>query len=461
MTTHRSMELNQPPAIADVYLVAGSSAQLTAQHLPAGTKLEFDSPAWAARTPVMDSGVARWRLSPQDVAGLANAQHVRLVADEQTIAAGRVYHVSEWPRWVTGGTQRITYVPGPTGPAGAAGVGISSITQPQPTQMRISLDDGNSYDLTLPGGGTAAPLTEEAIATALGYVLVTSEEPPTESTRWGVPIVWVPRRAYTVEVPVTPLQPSADLAARTITIPTVTGVEYLIDGQVVTGVWTASQDGVVTVTARALPGYLLVGPAQWQYTLGAPPPAGGLIAGDDFSGLDEGASLVPDGSPGLVGRAWPQQGSLTVNWSKWGSTKEPLVAASGGVTRQSNSGWAHADIGQADYLVELDLVPAATTHGSMISLVCGLGASRRGGVEFAIHGRTTGATIGGTQVTHLSQHDVTGTWRIRKRGGVLSIDAPNQPGIATVSKEVTPDWGNVLQLRVTLAGLVRGIRVFQ
>ncbi|MEZ7898059.1 MAG: hypothetical protein QMB98_04535, partial [Flaviflexus sp.] len=51
-----------------------------------------------------------------------------------------------------------------------------------------------------------------------------------------------------------------------ITIPVVEGVEYLVDGEVVSGTIELEIDETITVTARALPGYDLTAPGSWDYT---------------------------------------------------------------------------------------------------------------------------------------------------------------------------------------------------
>lgn len=63
----------------------------------------------------------------------------------------------------------------------------------------------------------------------------------------------------------TPVQPTYDEATNTVTIPTVTGVEYLIDGEVVTGNVVLTETSLVV--ARPLSGYTFPEPTDvdWLY----------------------------------------------------------------------------------------------------------------------------------------------------------------------------------------------------
>jgi hypothetical protein len=64
---------------------------------------------------------------------------------------------------------------------------------------------------------------------------------------------------------VTPTPPTYNSTTKVITIPTVTGVEYLIDGEIVTGTVTITEDTVVT--ARPMAGYSFptVGDDDWLF----------------------------------------------------------------------------------------------------------------------------------------------------------------------------------------------------
>ncbi|GMA33332.1 hypothetical protein GCM10025875_33240 [Litorihabitans aurantiacus] len=72
--------------------------------------------------------------------------------------------------------------------------------------------------------------------------------------------------------------------ADTFTVPAVEGVEYLVDGDVVAA-GTYPGAGTVTVTARALAGFVLAGETEWSYTFDAttPEPEPVLIPAEQVS----------------------------------------------------------------------------------------------------------------------------------------------------------------------------------
>ncbi len=59
------------------------------------------------------------------------------------------------------------------------------------------------------------------------------------------------------------------LLGKTVTIPNVKGVEYVINGKVVTGTYDLANGQTVTVTARAVPGYDLLGTSSWKFSYSA------------------------------------------------------------------------------------------------------------------------------------------------------------------------------------------------
>lgn len=67
---------------------------------------------------------------------------------------------------------------------------------------------------------------------------------------------------------VSPVQPTYDSGSHTITIPTVVGVEYTIEGAVVEGEYVLDQDETVLVVARTKPGYKFpaIVDVDWLYT---------------------------------------------------------------------------------------------------------------------------------------------------------------------------------------------------
>lgn len=148
--------------------------------------------------------------------------------------------------------------------------GVESVTAPAPT---FSDQDGTANDTytipaatgvqyrvsgvarpagTYPGSGSVT-VTAHALA---GYVL-------SGTTSWTFTF-----STASAPVPVTPTAPTASDSADTYTIPSTTGVEYLVGG-VVQSAGTKSVgdvDTTVTVTARALAGYVLNGTTSWTLT---------------------------------------------------------------------------------------------------------------------------------------------------------------------------------------------------
>ena len=97
--------------------------------------------------------------------------------------------------------------------------------------------------------------------------------------------------ALTLEEPATPdIEVSAPAPvfnddANTYTIPTATGVRYLVDGAVVVGtVEVGDVDVSVTVTAEALDGYVLTGASEWTHEFTATP-ASPALAPEDVGSL--------------------------------------------------------------------------------------------------------------------------------------------------------------------------------
>lgn len=141
------------------------------------------------------------------------------------------------------------------------------------------------------GGGWSA----ERQAKAQGYWVEHSEEPPTETTKYGVPVVWVAKRALGAQIPVRPFTPSVNLARRIITIPQQIGVKYTIDGVVTKhGDFTVPGNDARTVTIEALAEsemYVLPSIFRWERQFGTI--ANRVIwASDTFDGRI-GEALVP------------------------------------------------------------------------------------------------------------------------------------------------------------------------
>lgn len=183
----------------------------------------------------------------------------------------------------------------------------------------------------IPAGG-ADGWTAERQAKAQGYWVEHSEEPPTEKTKYGVPVVWAAKRALGAQIPVQPFTPSVNLARRIITIPRQIGVAYFING-------TETQPGdfnvpgndtrIVTIEAKAASEmYVLPSIFRWERPFGTISNRA-LWASDTFAGR-VGEKLYPvlpaeerpnhKGHEVREGSAWNNKagGTGTVRWSATG-----------------------------------------------------------------------------------------------------------------------------------------------
>ena len=123
----------------------------------------------------------------------------------------------------------------------------------------------------IPAGG-ADGWTAERQAKAQGFWVEHSEEPPTEATKYGVPVVWAAQRALGAQIPVHPFTPSVNLARRIITIPQQVGASYFIDGnKVQPGDFTVPGNDARSVTIEAKAAsemYVLPSVFRWQRQFG-------------------------------------------------------------------------------------------------------------------------------------------------------------------------------------------------
>lgn len=132
------------------------------------------------------------------------------------------------------------------------GTAADTYTIPPATGVQYRVGGAERAAGTYPGSGSVT-VTAYALP---GYVL-------TGTASWSFTF-----STATAPVAVTPTAPTASDTADTYTIPSMTGVEYLVGGVVQSaGTKTVGDvDATVTVTARALPGYTLTGTATWTFT---------------------------------------------------------------------------------------------------------------------------------------------------------------------------------------------------
>lgn len=132
------------------------------------------------------------------------------------------------------------------------GTAADTYTIPPATGVQYRVGGVERAAGTYPGSGSVT-VTAHALP---GYVL-------TGTASWSFTF-----STAAAPVTVTPTAPTASDSADTYTIPSMTGVEYLVGGVVQSaGTKTVGDvDATVTVAARALPGYTLTGTATWTFT---------------------------------------------------------------------------------------------------------------------------------------------------------------------------------------------------
>lgn len=136
----------------------------------------------------------------------------------------------------------------------------------------LASGDLNASGVSLDGYATKEDLkgvapTSEAIAKAMGvWIVADAVEPP--KAMYGVPVLWVntgAAAAGTNKSSWVPKAPTFDIASKTYTIPTDTGVDYLVDNAVKTaGTYNVTAPTTVRITARAKSGYTLAGTTEWS-----------------------------------------------------------------------------------------------------------------------------------------------------------------------------------------------------
>ena len=139
------------------------------------------------------------------------------------------------------------------------GTASDTYTIPAATGVQYRVGGAVKAAGTYPGSGSIT-VTAHALS---GYVL-------TGTASWSFTF-----STATAPVTVTPTAPTASDTADTYTIPSMTGVEYLVGGVVQSaGTKTVGDvDATVTVTARAQAGYTLTGTTSWTFTFTKKPVA--------------------------------------------------------------------------------------------------------------------------------------------------------------------------------------------
>jgi hypothetical protein len=249
-----------------------------------------------------------------------------------------------------------------------------------------TLDDNG----LLPEAQIPARLSESelaaTIATTNGYVLVASDTAPADTTRYGVPVLWLDTNEVVAATPVNPPVPTWSDATSKFTVPSgVVGVDY---------VWTSGGGGVgailtqgaiestsgsfprsVVITPVAQQGYVLAsGVTTFNHSFPDPNPAlTTVITSDTFTG-PAGTISGRNLDLGLGGSAATWSTSASTKWTTDGSGD--LLFADPAGTGGSFSIPLNGSLSARNMKVEFDLTSVTgSANGSSVGLSMALNTS--------------------------------------------------------------------------------------
>lgn len=327
--------------------------------------------------------------------------------------------------------------------------------------------------------------TAQQQAQAQGFWMVVSEEPPTETTMYGVPVVWVPKVEELQAVPIVPREPAWQLSEGTFSVPSLVGVDYVYDGQVVTGTVTVptTRPLDVTVTTVAHPGYYLTSPYQWTKNY-PDPDAYTLQSSDDFTGLAAGDQFITAPSGAVTGwnyaRTWDNAlgGTTVTQWRYNSNVNSNLTltkaTGDGAIEYFGSSAWTAQrwvfDTPDLSQVVDID-VAALPTGATNSSWYIGLGGTIVGNntinavtirVEFkAAKWNIVFSSPGLTDVSHLYPGTEAGLWRFEILGDVASVVTPSGQNHTYSVAGTTAIRGRVVDLNVTMSNLATPSHVWR
>lgn len=222
----------------------------------------------------------------------------------------------------------------------------------------------------------------------------------------------------------------------------------IISGQVSV---PGSGERTVTITAEALPGYLLIGDATWTRVYGKPTNLQ-LLSADDFRGT-AGESLVPASAPTVnrvrYGREFPIVGARRIRWcTPMGNTAVPVLAGNNEIHSSPNSNlFQIIEPLTDDVEIDIDVKEWPTSHGSGFALNMTTNSSGGGGPEIQffisrnqIHVRPI---PGGTFKRDAS---AIGVWKIRRKGRIISVTSPTGTSMSYDGTSDTTSWGDRIGL---------------
>lgn len=318
--------------------------------------------------------------------------------------------------------------------------------------------DGVYYALGASGGDAA--------------YFVVSETVPTETTHEGVPVVWIKPSGTLTAVPAIPTEPAWDIIARTVVVPSVVGVQYFLQGVLMTaGVVTPiTGTGTVsgTVTTAALPGYVLPGVYTWTKQF-PDYDSSTLYSSDTFTG-SAGELLVPAiaGGPLRYGRTMDMglggSASPAPQWLAQNTTTGLMeLTGTGEVTFERFTGSASNDSAWVDaaapnHWVEFEMTRFNKNHGDSFSVTLarqGAGTpagsirmTYETGGGWRVYGpdNVLGGTLDGYLNGTSDDNSFLGVWRFTNFGQIFSVICPDSTTFSWDVSASGDDFGNYIQL---------------
>ena len=196
-------------------------------------------------------------------------------------------------------------------------------------------------------------LDAQTLATLQGYWLVASDTPPTQTTKYGVPVLWLKPTGFLTGIPVLPVAPIWNDAGAYVDIPpNMTGIEYQDGNGTVLAQGTrvnASPGQAMMIKAVALPGYTLSATYVWTHTFVSN--VFTLVASEAFSG-PAAATIVgrflDNAVPGATGGATKQWFALGPGVDPhWNTPSSGHLYSQGrtGAAIDGNGGYGYIPIG--------------------------------------------------------------------------------------------------------------------
>ncbi|WP_106819209.1 hypothetical protein [Janibacter massiliensis] len=443
--------------------------------------LVLDDTAGTRIDATLEDDLATWNLTADQAAAAVAAERVRIEEAGTTVAAGFVADSDAFHAGHRGNAIQVERVrrgspgkePPPTditiGEVATLPTGVGASASVRGVAPNLILD------LRLPKGAKGDPWDAQAQAQAQGFWMVVSDTPPTETTMYGVPVVWVPEVEPLQDVPVIPREPAWQISAGTFSVPSFVGVDYMYDGRVVTGTVTvpSTRPLDVTVTAVAQPGYYLTSPYSW--TKNYPDPNAYLLqSSDDFTGLAAGEQFITAPAGAVAGwntaRAWDNAlgGASQINWRYSTSMNPDLTltkaTAGGAIEFVGKGAWvgqqrAFQTMDQSQVIdFDVDALPFGSGTSSWTVTLGGVisGNAITGGASVKVTmGATPQITLSATGLTTSPAYNYAGPakgrWRFEWTGDTLSVTAPSGQNHAYSTVGITGTRGRMVGVAVSLS----------